>query len=111
MDPLGFAFGLLADLLGWFLAEAGLAGVISVGALLSGLTYAWWGFKLKTLIEAGAGIGATLAKHALVSTVAVVAALVALLWTGIVPGLNLSVAWNLLAGAFEFATGLLGVVA
>lgn len=92
------ALGLAEQGLSFVLEHVGLAGTVSAAAVISIVTYLWWGFKAKVLLDVLLSIGATVAKHALVSSVVFVVGLAALIWSGIIPGVDVDAAVQLLRG-------------
>ena len=106
MDPIAIVIGFVADALSWGLSKTGLAGLVSVGAVLSGTTYLWWGYKIKRIANVATTVVSTVLKHGLVSAGLSVVALAVLLWTGVVPGVNLDVAWSLLESGWNVVRSL-----
>jgi hypothetical protein len=92
----------------FLVSQFGLATLgIGVGTLMTAGLWLWWGFKLKAILGVAAAIGRTVARHGLVSLLISTVLLLAMLWTGIIPGIDFQTALNVLGGLVD---GFIGVV-
>jgi hypothetical protein len=84
----------------WVLDQLGVEGVAATAVIVA-LAWLWWGYKLNAIASTGRSIGATIAQHALVSGLAVCAVLLGLLYTGVIPGVDMQAANALVSDALE----------
>ena len=100
LNPYEIISSLLRDVVGWVLGQLGVEGV-ATGAVIIAIVWLWWGYKLSALASVGRSAGATIAQHALVSGLAVCAVLLGLLYAGVIPGVDLQAARELVSAAVE----------
>jgi len=108
LNPYEIISGLLRDVVGWILDAAGVEG-IATGAVIVAIVWLWWGYKLSAFASAGRTVGATIAQHALVSGAVAAAVLLALLYAGVIPGVDMQAANALVSGALDLLPLLVSV--
>jgi hypothetical protein len=93
---------LLRGLLQFGLENFGLTGLgVGVGTLMTTGLWLWWGFKLKGIAALVATVGRTATRHALVSVLFSAALFGLLFWTGIIPGVNIQAAIDVLTNGID----------
>jgi hypothetical protein len=100
LNPYELISKTLTGLIRWVLNALGIEGIAATAVIVA-LAWLWWGYKLSALASVGRSAGATIAQHALVSGLAVCAVLLGLLYAGIIPGVDLQAARELVSAAVE----------
>jgi len=100
LNPYEIISNTLTGAVRWVLDQLGVEGIAATAVIVA-LAWLWWGYKLSAFASVGRSIGATLAQHALVSGLAVGAVLLGLLYTGVIPGVDMQAANALVSGALE----------
>jgi len=82
--------------------QFGLTGLgVGVGTLMTAGLWLWWGVKLKAIVGVVGTVGRAATRHALVSVLFSAALLGTMLWTGIIPGVNLQAAIDVLSAGVD----------
>ena len=100
LNPYELISKTLTGIIRWLLNALGIEGIAATAVIVA-LAWLWWGYKLSALASVGRSAGATIAQHALVSGLAVCAVLLGLLYAGIIPGMDLQAARELVSAAVE----------
>lgn len=82
----------------WVLNFVGIEGVAATAVIVA-LAWLWWGYKLSAFASAGRAVGRTVAEHVLVSIAVASALLLGLLYTGVIPGVDMQAASALVSDA------------
>jgi len=92
----------LRGLLQFVVENFGLTGLgVGVGTLMTTGLWLWWGFKLKAIVALVTTVGRSAARHALVSVLFSAALFGTLLWTGIIPGVDIQATIDILSAGVD----------
>lgn len=100
LNPYEIISNTLTGAVRWVLDQLGVEGIAATAVIVA-LAWLWWGYKLNAIAGAGRSVAATVAQHAVVSGSVASAVLLGLLYTGVIPGVDMQAANALVSGALE----------